>query len=109
MKTVTLNLSDHYSEELARLLKVLGNPLRLKILALCLTKERTSRELREKLGISKPLLIANIRKLVNAGLLEYRVEIDKERMIIRKYYSTKKGLSICLNEEVLEKVAKKLE
>lgn len=102
-------MSDHYSEELARLLKVLGHPDRLKILALCLTKERTSRELREKLGLSKPLLIVNIKKLVNIGLLEYRVEYDEERMIIRKYYRTKKDLRICLDEKTLKKIAEKLE
>ena len=106
---MTPNLSDHYSEELARLLKVLGHPDRLKILALCLTKERTSRELREKLGLSKPLLIVNIKKLVNIGLLEYRVEYDEERMIIRKYYRTKKDLRICLDEKTLKKIAEKLE
>ena len=90
-------------------MKVLGHPDRLKILALCLTRERTSRELREKLGLSKPLLIVNIKKLINAGLLEYRVEYDEERMIIRKYYRTKKDLRICLDEKTLKKIAEKLD
>jgi len=47
--------------------KVLSNPIRLKILALCIEKERSSRELREKLGISKPLLIVHLRKLISMG------------------------------------------
>lgn len=95
--------TTNIAERLAELLKVLANPIRLKILALCLSKERTSRELREELGISKPLLIAHLRKLVDSGLLEYRTELDEERMIVRKYYKTK-SFEICVNSEILEEI-----
>ena len=91
------------AERLTELLKVLANPIRLKILALCLFKERTSRELREKLRISKPLLISHLRKLVNMGLLDYRTELDEERMIVRKYYRTR-SFEICINSEVLKEI-----
>lgn len=37
------------------------------------------------------------------------VEYDEERMIIRKYYRTKKDLQICLDEKTLKKIAEKLE
>lgn len=97
----------HLAEDLAELLKVLANPIRLKILALCLFKERTSRELREKLGLSKPLLISHLRKLVNMGLLEYRVEFDEERMVVRKYYKTRK-FEVCINSKVLNEIFKSL-
>ncbi len=95
--------TTNIAERLAELLKVLASPIRLKILALCLSKERTSRELREELGISKPLLIAHLRKLVDAGLLEYRTELDEERVIVRKYYKTK-SFEICINPEILEEI-----
>ena len=96
------------AESLTGLLKVLASPIRLKILALCLFKERTSRELREKLKISKPLLISHLRKLVNMGLLEYRTELDEERMIVRKYYRTR-NFEVCINSEVLKKIFEELE
>ncbi len=99
---------EDLAEKLTELLKVLANPIRLKILALCLFKERTSRELREKLKISKPLLISHLRKLENMGLLEYRTELDEERMIVRKYYRTR-NFDIRINQEVLEEIFKGLE
>ncbi len=87
---------------LAKILAVLSHPTRLKILALCAVRERTARELREELGISKPLLIAHLKKLINYGFLESRAEIDKNRFIIRKYYKTKK-FEIKISDEILAK------
>jgi predicted transcriptional regulator len=72
-----------------------------------LNRERTSRELREFLGISKPLLISHLRKLMSAGLLEYRVEFDEKRMIVRKYYKTK-DVELCLSK-ILREIAEELE
>ena len=99
--------AENTAEGFAELLKILANPLRLKILALCLSNERTSRELREELGISKPLLISHLRKLVNTGLLEFRAELDTEKMIVRKYYRTK-NFEICINPEVLKEISEEL-
>ncbi len=96
------------SANLAKLLKVLANPTRLEILALCLSRERTSKELREKLGVSKPLLISHLRKLLNFDLLEYRAELDEEKLVVRKYYRTK-VFEICVNRDVLGEIAEKLE
>ena len=96
------------AESLTGLLKVLASPIRLKILALCLFKERTSRELRENLKISKTLLISHLRKLVNMGLLEYRTELDEERMIVREYYRTR-NFGVCINSEVLKEIFEELE
>jgi len=102
-------LSEDVAERVAKTLKVLANPIRLRILALCLRREYTSRELREILGISKPLLIAHLRKLVDAGFLEYRVELDRGKMIVRKYYRTKSDIRVCVDKALLEKVAENLE
>jgi len=99
---------DKFAEELAELLKILANPIRLKILALCLKKERNSRELRKILGISKPLLISHLRKLVNAGFLESRVEVDKDKIIVRKYYKTR-DLEICVGKTILGEIAAGIE
>ncbi len=91
------------AEELAEVLKVLANPVRLKILALCLFEERSSRELREMLGISKPLLINHIKKLVNAKLLDVRVAFDEERMVVIKYYKTNE-FKVVVDGKVLEEI-----
>ncbi len=99
---------NELAERIARIMKALANPLRLKILALCLKEEKTSREIREKLGISKPLLIAHLRELVSLGLLEYRVELDRKRMIVRKYYKTKNNLQVCVDTELLELIAREI-
>jgi len=94
---------------MVKVLKALSNPVRLKILALCSIKERSSRELRELLNLSKPLLIVHLRKLLDAGLLEYRAELDERRMITRKYYRTIENLKICIDIEILSRIAEMLE
>ncbi len=96
------------AENFAEVLKVLANPIRLKILALCLDRERSSKELREALGISKPLLIVHLRKLVDLGLLEYRVELDERKMIVKKYYRTRKDINICINPEILRMILEEI-
>ncbi len=85
-------------EELASMFKALANPTRLKILAICSLREASSRELREALGISKPLLIAHIRILLRAGLLTYRVEVDEAKGVVRKYYRTT-DFHICMDRK----------
>ncbi len=92
-------------DNLAKILGALANPTRLKILALCTEKERTSRELREILGISKPLLIAHLKVLINIGLLEYRTELDKEKFVIRKIYKTR-DFEICIHKKELLRIMK---
>ncbi len=96
-----------FLDEISDLLKVLSHPIRLKILVLCTKREFTSRELREHLGISKPLLISHLKKLVSSGFLEYRVELDEEKMVIRKFYKTKE-FEICVNKEMFLKMGKGL-
>ncbi len=90
---------------LAKILSVLSHPTRLRILALCAIRERTTRELREALNISKPLLIAHLKQLINYGFLEARAEIDKEKFIVKKYYKTRK-FEVKISDEILRKLIK---
>ena len=96
-------------ETIIRIFKAVSSPIRLKILALCSEREYTNRELRETLGISKPLLIVHLKKLVNSGLLKYRVYFDQDRMIVRKYYKTSENIKICLDKRMLNSIFKKEE
>jgi len=95
--------SDKEFDNLAEILRILGNPLRLKILALCAKREHSSRELREKLNISKPLLIAHLKKLQKIGLIEAKVEINKDTYTLRKYYRTAK-FKITISDEKLKEM-----
>ncbi|RLG85554.1 MAG: ArsR family transcriptional regulator [Thermoprotei archaeon] len=90
-------------ERLAEILSALAHPTRLKILALCSEKERSSRELREALGISKPLLLAHLRVLMRAGLIEYRAELDEQRFVVRKMYRAK-SFRICISPQELRRL-----
>ncbi|MCD6095562.1 MAG: winged helix-turn-helix transcriptional regulator [Thermoprotei archaeon] len=89
-------------EKLVSDLKALANITRLKILILCATKERSSKELREALGISKPLLIAHLRILLRVGLLTYRTEVDEERGIVKRFYRA--DSQICINKKYLSRI-----
>ncbi|MCD6420681.1 MAG: winged helix-turn-helix transcriptional regulator [Synergistetes bacterium] len=93
-------LEEKLVHRLSEALQVLAHPIRLKILILCLEEEKTTKQLREMLGISKPLLIAHIKKLVNMGFLSYRVEFDSKRIIVRKYYATN-DFEVKVDKEVL--------
>ncbi len=90
-------------DNLVKILKALANPTRLKILALCTEKPMTSKELREKLKISKPLLIAHLKILIKTGLLQYEIEIDQTKGILRKKYKTTQ-INICINNQTLKTI-----
>ncbi len=97
---------DNNMNDYTYLFKALSNPVRLKILALCSQKPMTSKELRVALGIgiSKPLLLAHLKILIKAGLIQYDVEIDSERGLIRKKYRTAK-IRFCIDNNVIQKIA----
>ena len=92
---------EHYVE----IFKALANPTRLKILALCSEKPRTSKELRQILKISKPLLIAHLKILTKTGLLQYDIEIDPGKGILKKKYKTT-NINICINQNLLKTIIK---
>jgi len=94
-------------ERLSTLFKALSHPLRLKILALCSVGEYTSRELARLLGVSRPLVIAHLRVLMQAGLITYRLVLDEERLVVKKLYRTV-DVEVCLTRRVLEKIASRI-
>ena len=75
---------------MVKTLKALASPIRLRIIALCSQRPHTGRELRSLLGISKPLLIMHIKKLIGVKLLRATIEVDEKRGIIIKHYSAEK-------------------
>lgn len=99
-------MSEDTWSRLARVLSALAHPTRLKILALCAEKERTRRELRELLGISKPLLIAHLKVLRNAGLVEDEPVLDEERFIVKRICRTR-SFRICISPETLKELLEK--
>ena len=105
---MSVDHNNDFANEIAELLKILSNPIRLKILALCSKKEMSSKELREILEISKPLLINHLRKLINMGLLNFRIEIDEKKAIVRKYYKSG-DIEICINRKLFDEIAKKIQ
>ncbi len=94
-------------EGLSTLMKAFSHPIRLKILALCAVKRRSNRELREILGISKPLLILHLKELTKRGLLTVETEIDEDRLIVRKFYKIS-NFEICLNKDFFKKLGSRL-
>lgn len=61
-------------EEIADLLKVLGHPLRLKIINLVASQEFAVGEIENKTGISQPTLSQQLAIVRNAGLVKTRRE-----------------------------------
>ena len=98
--------ADERINNLVSVLKALANPIRIKILIMCAEKEKTNRELRDALGISKPLLIVHLKELVKNGLLTYRVELDEDEMLIKKYYTTT-NFNLVINPKTLKKLLRK--
>jgi DNA-binding transcriptional ArsR family regulator len=50
-------------------LKALGHPLRLRILRLCLERDRTNQELAASMGVAPGTSLRHVRELVAAGFL----------------------------------------
>ncbi|AEC51264.1 hypothetical protein PNA2_0347 [Pyrococcus sp. NA2] len=81
------------SEELNRLLDVLGNETRRKILLLLTKRPYFVSELSQELGVGQKAVLEHLRILEEAGLVESRIEkIPRGRP--RKYYMIKRGLRL---------------
>jgi ArsR family transcriptional regulator len=85
MQSDTANLITH--------LKALADPVRLRLLALCVRGEATVSELTEVTGQSQPRISQHLKQLCAAGLLErfrdgqfayYRVSLGRERAALRR-------------------------
>ncbi|AFK23242.1 ArsR family transcriptional regulator [Pyrococcus sp. ST04] len=80
-------------EELGKLLDVLGNETRRKILFLLTKRPYFVSELSQELGVGQKAVLEHLRLLEEAGLVESRIEkIPRGRP--RKYYMIKKGLRL---------------
>ena len=58
------------TEQLIANLKALADPIRLRLLALCVRGEATVSELTEVMGQSQPRISQHLKQLCGAGLLE---------------------------------------
>ena len=94
--------------ELARLLKVLGDETRLKIIILLLTKRFCVKSLAKKLEISEPAVSQHLKLLRNANLVQgekrgYWVHYEvKKESLDNVANSIKKliNLDLCLKDEI---------
>lgn len=92
-------------EELAKLLRVLANPIRLRMLALIAAKPRHAYELSKLLGLSYPLTHMHLRALERAGLVEGSY-VEEARM--KRVYRLR-DLRLVLDAEVLRRLGEELE
>ena len=76
--------------------RAVGNPLRLRILRLCRSRERTNRELADRLGKDPSTVLHHTRVLVDAGLLEAAPQRPGPRGSTEKPYRAT-GLSWALD------------
>lgn len=68
--------------------RAVGNPLRLRILRLCVDRPRTNRELAERLDRDPSTILHHTRLLVDAGMLEPAAERPGPRGSTEKPYRT---------------------
>jgi DNA-binding transcriptional ArsR family regulator len=72
--------------------KALGHPLRQRILRLCGVRERTNKELADRLGRDPGTVLYHVRQLVDAGLLEQsEVRSGESGALEKPYRSTGKS------------------
>ncbi len=82
-----------YGGEMGRLLDVLGNETRRRILLMLTKRPYFVSELSQELGVGQKAVLEHLRILEEAGLIEGRIEkIPRGRP--RKYYSIKKGFRL---------------
>ncbi|WP_087037172.1 ArsR/SmtB family transcription factor [Thermococcus litoralis] len=80
-------------EEHGRLLDVLGNETRRRILLLLTKRPYFVSELSKELGVGQKAILEHLRILESAGLIEGRIEkIPRGRP--RKYYQIKRGIRL---------------
>lgn len=81
------------NNEMGKLLDVLGNETRRRILLLLTRKPYFVSELSQELGVGQKAVLEHLRILERAGLIEGRVEkIPRGRP--RKYYTIKRGFRL---------------
>ena len=91
--------SSQKSKELENIsiIKLLGEPIRSRIfLEVLLNKEVSTNELLERINISKGTMSHHLTKLVNAGLLEVKIQSTGRPL---KYYSLRQKTKIVYDEK----------
>jgi len=97
------------SEELAKKLKALAHPLRLKIVAL-LAEEGEDlylNEIANKLGINRALAKIHLKKLENAGIVKSRIVLIEGEARALRYYKLL-DFDIHISPELLKRRGKKI-
>ncbi|MCK5150957.1 MAG: winged helix-turn-helix transcriptional regulator [Candidatus Thorarchaeota archaeon] len=75
-------------EALAKILTILGNETRLKVIAALQDGKMFIQELSQSLGVSYPLLHLHLKNLESNGIVksEYSVGTDKTRRYVKRYF-----------------------
>ena len=91
--------------QLVEVLKVLANPLRLKIIAYLSERPMYISEIAKKLRIAPPIAFLHLSALERAGIVESRYELvtDNGRPRVRRYYMLR-DFKIILTPEIIKKV-----
>ena len=89
---------DERPEATAEELKALANPLRLRILRLCLHDARTNKELAERLGKDPATVLHHVRLLVQTGFLAAQpVRTGNRGALEKPYLATGKSWTLRVN------------
>jgi biotin operon repressor len=70
-------------ERLSTLFKALADPMRLQILGLLATRPRAGHELAEETGLTAPTISHHMRRLVDAGLVDFQPEAQSRIYALR--------------------------
>jgi len=92
-------------ERMVKTLRVIANPMRLRMLALIAVRPRHAYELSKLLGLSYPLVHMHLRALEKAGLVE-GAYVEEAR--VKRVYRLK-DFQLVLDGENLRKLGEKLE
>lgn len=92
-------------EDFVRVLRMLANPVRLKMLALIAAKPRHAYELSKLLNISYPLVHMHLKALERAGLVEgFYTEEARMKRVYRL-----RDFQLVVNGQTLRKLGERLE
>ena len=92
-KSLYIYIMQNSTEQLITHLKAFADPIRLRLLALCVRGESTVSELTQVMGQSQPRISQHLKQLCDAGLLErfrdgqfvyYRVPLASEQAAQRR-------------------------
>ena len=95
-------------EVLAKILTILGNETRLKVIAALQDGKMFIQELSQSLGVSYPLLHLHLKNLESNGIVksEYSVGTDKTRRYVKRYFELV-DFRIEVSNELIAKIANK--